>query len=75
MDLKTAKNLKQGQVIYHTYLKNMDGTAQRFKVTSIKTWKRSLKKILIKVKRGLYEYGTVFESNLHLVTIEEPTYE
>ena len=50
--------ISQGDVIYHKHLKNADGTARRYKITSIKRWvnKRS---ILIGLKRGLYEYHKI----------------
>ena len=72
MDLKTAKSLKAGDEVYHTSAKNADGTAQRFKVTSVKTWKRSPQRVEVRLKRGLYQYETCDETGLHLLTTKEP---
>ena len=34
---------------------NGDGSLMRYKVTSVKTWKRDTSKIRVRVKRGMYE--------------------
>ncbi len=73
MDLITAKNLKQGQEIYHIIKKNADGvTPMKAKVTSVKIWKRSPKRVLVKFKRGLYEYGSMDENELTNITDKCP---
>ena len=52
------KRLLIGQTIYHTRLKNADGTPQRWRVNGkVKRWKRDPDKIRIPIKRGLYEYS------------------
>ena len=52
-----AKNLKPGTVLNHSDAKpNADGTPARFRVTSVKTWKRDDQRIEIRVKRGRYEH-------------------
>ena len=73
MDLKTAKALKQGQEIYHKTLKNADGTTPRMaKVTSVKTWKTRPNEVLVKIKRGLYQYGTINETEICQITDKAP---
>ena len=72
MTLEMAKNLKQGQEIYHTSRKNADGTPMRCKVTSIKTWVTRPEEVLVKFKRGLYEYGTIDQTELDNITHIEP---
>lgn len=76
MDIKTAKALKAGDEIYHTIAKNADGTSQRFKVTSVKTWKRNPDRVEVRLKRGLYQYEMCNEEGLPLLSLmsnEEPT--
>lgn len=68
MTLQEAKNLKQGQLVYHVSKKNSDGSPMRAKVTSIKTWKRSPERVEVRVKRGLYEYAIFNENELHYIT-------
>jgi len=70
MTLNEAKQLKNGQMVYHTSKKNADGTPMRAKVTSIKTWKRSPDRVEVNVKRGLYEYATFNEYELDQLTTE-----
>ncbi len=73
MSIITAKNLKQGQTIYHVTRKNADGTAMRAKVTSVKTWKTRPLEVIIKWKRGLYEFGTFDHTELLEITDKEPS--
>ena len=68
MNTQEAKQLKQGQWVYHVTKKNADGTPMRAKVTSIKTWKRSPERVEVRVKRGLYEYATFTENELDQLT-------
>lgn len=71
MDLKTAKNLKQGQTVWHMTKINADGTAMRAKVTSIKTWKTRPDEIIVRVKRGLKEFAEFHEYELNHITDDE----
>ena len=68
MNIKQAKQLTQGQLVYHVTKKNADGSPMRAKVTSIKTWKRSPERVEVRVKRGLYEYATFTENELDQLT-------
>lgn len=64
MTLEDAKQLKAGDIIYaipngYLFTKrglNADGTAMRYRVTSVKTWKTRPDEVRIKAKRGLYEH-------------------
>jgi hypothetical protein len=71
MNIQEAKTLKQGQIIYHSEKKNADGTPMRARITSIKTWKRSPERIELKVKRGLYEYATFNQDEIHVLALNE----
>jgi hypothetical protein len=62
--LEEAKKLKPGTVLNHSNAeKNADGTPARFKVTSVKTWKRNPDRIEVHLKRGLYEHYTWTEAS------------
>jgi len=64
--LEQAKKLKCGDWIHHVKFKNTDGTPARFRINGkVKTWKRNTEKIQIPIKRGLWEFGYLTESNLH----------
>lgn len=57
LTIEQAKTLKRGTILNHSDArKNTDGTPARFKVTSVKTWKRDAGRIEIRVQRGLYEH-------------------
>lgn len=71
MNLKQAKQLNQGDMIYHITKTNADNTPMRAKVTSIKTWKRSPDRVEVRVKRGLYDYATFTETDLDQISISE----
>ena len=58
--LEQAKNLKKGQILL-----TKDG--KRWKVTSVKTWKRSPDKVLVGLKHGLYQYDQLDENYLDVV--------
>jgi len=63
MNIQQAKRLKKGQVIEHKIWKNADGTRQRWKVTSIKTWK-TREDVEVHLKRGLYEFYILYASDM-----------
>jgi len=68
--LNEAKNLKHGQIIYHTIHKNSDGTAQRWKVNGkVQTWKKDLNRVKIPVKYGMYRYDYITENELDLISL------
>lgn len=72
MTIEEAKNLKQGSRVYHTSLKNADGTAMRAKVLSVKTWKTRPDQVLVSVKHGMYDYAKFNETQLDELTTIEP---
>ena len=67
--LEQAKGLKPGAVLNHHYVKNADGTPARYKVTSVKTWKRDPERVHVRVKRGLREFQLFTQMVLPLLTI------
>jgi hypothetical protein len=68
--LEDAKNLKYGQILYHTKNKNADGTPQRWRVSGkAKLWKRSPEKVKVPVKNGLYRNDYITENDLDLVSL------
>ena len=68
--LEQAKNLKRGDILYHTIHKNADGTSQRWKVNGkVKTWKRDPSRIEVPVRHGMYDYDTLRDCDLHLVNL------
>jgi len=69
MTLNEAKSLVVGSTIHHATNKNADGTPQRWRVTSVKTWKRDSNRIRVGVKHGLRNYDQITESDLHLVRL------
>ena len=70
--LNEAKQLRVGDILYHTAHLNANGTSQRWKVNGmVKTWKRNSNRISIPVKHGLYLYDYITENDLHLVSLTE----
>ena len=62
LTFEEAKNLKVGDILYHTFLKNEDKTPQRWKVNrEVKLWKRDLKRIHIPLKRVLKSFAYLDE--------------
>lgn len=62
-------NVKQYSVLYHKTLKNADRTPARYRVLSVKTWKKN-PRIVYSLKRGLYEYARVSDSDLSDFQVE-----
>jgi len=72
MTLEQAKNLKYGQILYHSIHRNADGTPQRWRVNGrVKTWKRDSSKVEVPVKHGLKSFDYVTEKNLELLHLTE----
>jgi hypothetical protein len=61
LTLDAAKSLKQGTIIANDIDKNSDGTPSRYKVTSVKTWKRTPSKVVIRVQHGLNRHYEINE--------------
>jgi hypothetical protein len=53
LTLEQARNLRAGIIIYSVSERNADETAKRFKVTSVKTWKREPNRIRVSLNAGL----------------------
>ena len=64
MTLVEAKDIRVGDILFHKEYKNADGTPQRWKVTSVKNWKRNPLRIQIGLKRGIYQFEKIDESYL-----------
>ena len=71
MTLNEAKNLRAGDMVYHVWKKNADGTPMWARVTSVKTWKRSPERLELRVKHGLYDYAMFNENELDQLTTKE----
>ena len=72
MERIDIEKLYLGRVIYHRYLKNADGSPQKWRINGkLKTWKRQPNRFSIPIKRGLWEYGYLTESNLEDFNLEE----
>ena len=70
--LEQAKNLKHGDILYHTKNRNADKTPQRWKVNGVpKTWVRSPNKVRVPLKYGLYNYDVLTEEYLDDVCLTE----
>jgi len=52
----------QGQILHYMGKSNADGTPQRWKVTSVKLWKRDPNRFRLGLKFGLYSHETVDET-------------
>ncbi len=73
MNLLCAQNLCKGQTLYHKDRRNADGTAQRWKVTSVKTWKTRPDCVRVKLQNGLRNFGTIDETQLDILLVTDPT--
>jgi len=69
MNLDQAKKLRKGDQIHHIEYKNSDGTPQRYRITSIKTWKTRPDQIRLGIGRGLYEHYYITEEELKFYDI------
>jgi hypothetical protein len=68
--LDEAKALRQGELLNaqhwltHEPMLNADGTLARYKVTSVKTWKRDPDRVEVRVQRGLREFHVLKSGDL-----------
>jgi len=72
LTLGQARSLTAGKTVYAISERNSDGTAQRFKVLSVKTWKRDSSRIEVSLKRGLKQFLRIDESSLEYFSLNEP---
>lgn len=68
LSLDEAKRLGQGKVVFARFASNADGSPQRWRVTSVNTWKRSPERVEVRLKRGQYQYARLSECNLSEVS-------
>ena len=73
LTFKQATKLRSGQIIYldPKIETNSDGTCQRFKVTSVKLWKRNPDRIEVRLQRGLYQYARLGADQLSQFSLNE----
>ena len=72
MTLDEAKQLEYGQIIYHAFARNADGSPQRWRVAgTIKTWKRDPDRVEIKVRHGMHDHDLLDQWNLPLFYVSE----
>jgi len=70
--LEQAKQLRPGDILYHTHEVNADGAPQRWRVNGkVKLWKRSPDKVKVPIKHGLYTYDYLTEQYLDRVSLTE----
>lgn len=74
LNLLIAKQLASGEYIYHRTLTNWDGSPQRFKVLSVKTWKTRPYNVLVSVKRGVNEFHKINQDELKDFMIHNPSH-
>ena len=66
MNLNEAKSLAVGSTVYYVISTNVDGTPQRWKVTSVKTWKTMPERVEVGLEsHGLWDL--VSQDHLHLM--------
>lgn len=81
MDIHTAKQLSTMQTIYAVIGDpffnrggcNSNGSAMRFTVTSVKTWKTRPDEVEVRLKRGLRDYIRIREDKLYHFSLTEQT--
>ena len=71
ISIEQAKRLSQGQTLYHCLNRNADGTPQRWKVTSVKTWSTRPSEVEVRLKYGIRTYDRISQRELNLVALTE----
>lgn len=64
MTLEETKNLCVGENVYDIY-------NNKWKILSIRRWKRTPERILISLKFGIYGFAKVNEKELHLIKLNK----
>jgi len=73
LTLNQAKKLGHGTTLYHLRNRNADGTAQRWRVSGKpQTWKTRPGDVRVPIKHGMYDNDQLTQSDLHLVSLQEP---
>lgn len=65
-----AGEIRKGQVLHFMGRTNSDGTPERWRVTSIKLWKRDQNRFRLGLSRGLYQHDSIDESDASLAKFE-----
>lgn len=64
ISVKEARRLRVGDILYHNFYKNKDGSPQRWKVNGeIKIWKGDKNKIEIPIKNGIQGLDIITEAD------------
>ena len=71
LTLEQAKELRQGAMLYESNTFGADKHLKRWKVTSVKTWKRQPNKVEIHLQHGLYTFGRITELNLDVMQLTD----
>jgi hypothetical protein len=65
LTVEKAKALQHGDILNPVGYQNADGTPQRFRVIGkVKTWKTMPNRVEIPLKRGMYEFTHITETDL-----------
>ncbi len=71
LTLAAAKSLSGNDVLLHRFLRNADGTPERWRVSGKpKVWKRAPWRVQVPIKRGLREYDHLTEHDLDRYYLE-----
>ena len=73
IDLRLARMLSRGTTVYERGAHNADGTARRWRVTSVKTWKKAPERIEIRLQHGLRDYATIDQHGLDTIVVDVDT--
>jgi hypothetical protein len=69
LNSRLARHLVTGTILYSVHNRNKAGDYQRWRVTSVKTWKRNPDRVEIGIKHGLYSYDKINQNQLDLICI------
>lgn len=72
LDRQTAGSLEYGDILYHLWYVNSDGSPQRYKVNGRpQIWKTRPEEIRIPAKRGLWQYVQIWHYDLDQFSLSE----
>ena len=72
LTLDQVFGLRNGDILYHIFHRNSDGTPERWKVNGkVKRWKREPSRFRVPIKHGLYNYDYLEPDNLRYVRLSE----
>lgn len=73
MNLQEAKSLKAGTFVFELALRTYTKRSPKWKVTSVKTWKRQPDRVEVHIKHGLYDFGYFNETQLDQWSLTDPS--